>query len=534
MGIRSDVKTYARFALGLRGFLRQRITPAQAGELVRQRLRGREEAFLRVLRKGIFGYARSPYLPLLASAGCEFGDIGAMVRSAGLEQTLRRLHRAGVYVTFDEFKGRKPIVRNGVELPVLASDFDNPHLSRSYWGRTSGSTGPGTRVALDLDHILAEAPVRLLVLEAHGLVAVPSAVWRAVLPTTAGIYAVLWGAVTGELPQEWFSPTGGARWGRRAKDGWALDAIVLASRLASVPFPRPKLVTLDDPGPVLEWIVRTLDARGACVLSTFVSPAVRVCEVARDRGIDLSGATFSAGGEPPTPAKVAVVTGTGAGWLPNYSASEVGMIGVACARPTGGDDYHVARDCVALIQVPLHVPGRAASVGAFHVTSLLPSAPKMMLNVALDDFGVLETRSCGCPLEELGYVEHVRSVRSYGKLTGEGVTLIHSDVVRVLEEVLPARFGGSPLDYQLLEEEDERGLTRLSLLISPRVQLADEQSPVSVVLEALKGSGHAASFAAASWQQAGSLRVRRAEPVWGAGGKFMPLTERSEGSNRTG
>jgi hypothetical protein len=96
-------------------------------------------------------------------------------------------------------------------------------------------------------------------------------------------------------------------------------------------------------------------------------------------------------------------------------------------------------------------------------------------------------------------------------------------VVRILEEVLPARFGGSPLDYQLLEEEDERGLTRVSLLVSPRIGLTDDQSPVAVVLAALKRSGHPASFAAASWQQAGSLRVKRAEPVWNAGGKFMPL-----------
>ena len=43
-----------------------------------------------------------------------------------------------------------------------------------------------------------------------------------------------------------------------------------------------------------------------------------------------------------------------------------------------------------------------------------------------------------------------------------------------MERVLPARFGGSPLDYQLMEEEDERGFTRLSLLVSPKLRIADE------------------------------------------------------------
>ena len=56
-------------------------------------------------------------------------------------------------------------------------------------------------------------------------------------------------------------------------------------------------------------------------------------------------------------------------------------------------------------------------------------------------------------------------------MTGEGMTLIGTDMVRILEEDLPRRFGGSPLDYQLMEEEDERGFTRLSLVVSPDVVL---------------------------------------------------------------
>lgn len=77
----------------------------------------------------------------------------------------------------------------------------------------------------------------------------------------------------------------------------------------------------------------------------------------------------------------------------------------------------------------------------------------------------------GCPLEDLGLTDHLRQVRSFSKLTGEGVTLIGSDVVHILEEVLPARYGGSPLDYQMMEVEDEDGFTRLWLLVSLYCQL---------------------------------------------------------------
>jgi len=73
--------------------------------------------------------------------------------------------------------------------------------------------------------------------------------------------------------------------------------------------------------------------------------------------------------------------------------------------------------------------------------------------------------------------------------------------------------GGTPLDYQLLEEENDRGLTRLTLLVSPRVELEDEDAPVRAIIEALERGKLPEVLAAAFWKQAGSLRVRRGEPL---------------------
>jgi hypothetical protein len=273
----------------------------------------------------------------------------------------------------------------------------------------------------------------------------------------------------------------------------------------------------------VDWVARTLDTHGACVISAFPSAALRVCVAARERGLDLTGVTFRGGGEPPTPGKVRAITSMGARWVPSYGTSESGQIGLPCARPLGGNDLHVLKDSIALIQRPLDVPDWNISVGAFYLTTLLPTAPKLMLNVAIDDYGVLETRPCGCLLESYGYTEHVRDIRSYSKMTGEGMTLIDTDLERILEEVLPARFGGSPLDYQLLEEEDEEGFTRLSLIISPKIELRDEDAAVRTVLEALEHGKLSAALAAAVWKQARSLRVKREEPLWSAAGKFLPL-----------
>ena len=62
-----------------------------------------------------------------------------------MEGTLRTLRTAGVYFTFEEFKGREPVVRGGKTLPVRPRDFDNTYLRSAYYGETGGSTGAGTR-----------------------------------------------------------------------------------------------------------------------------------------------------------------------------------------------------------------------------------------------------------------------------------------------------------------------------------------------------------------------------------------------------
>jgi hypothetical protein len=126
-------------------------------------------------------------------------------------------------------------------------------------------------------------------------------------------------------------------------------------------------------------------------------------------------------------------------------------------------------------------------------------------------------------MEEYGFSEHLRHVYSYRKLTGEGVTLVGSEIIKILEEVLPVRFGGSPLDYQLVEEEDEQGFTRLSLLVNPNLEIRNETEVIQTLLEELGKSSVAADLARTIWDQANTFRVKRMNPIWTARGKFIPL-----------
>ena len=518
----ADMKMYGRYVFGLKEFLRHKMSLTEAEAIVQQRMAERNANFLRLMEKGIFGYAQSPYRPLLELAGCELGDIRNMVQTNGLEGTLRDLRQAGVYVTFEEYKGRKPVERNGKVIHLEPQQFDNPYLSRHYHATTGGSTGPGTRVVIDLDFLAADAPHLMLEHHIHDTLKAPYAIWFGPLPDPAGISATLMFSRFGKVPHKWFSTlTQDVK--PALKYRLANHGTIIAGRLAGVPIPRPEPVSQDQAVVIARWAAEMIKTQGSCLISTHTSQAMRICIAAFEEGIDFSNVTILGGGEPPSPAKLRVITRTGAHWVPQYFFTEVGAVGLGCGNPVDENDLHFLKDALALIQYPRQVPGSEITVEAFNYTTLLATAPKLLLNVESDDYGIIETRSCGCPFEAYGYTEHIRKIRSFGKLTGEGVTLVGSEMLHILEEVLPSRFGGSPLDYQLSEEEDQQGFTRLSLLVSPRIQINHESEVIETVVEAMKVSSVAANLASELWKQAQTLRVKRQEPIWTARGKFMPL-----------
>jgi hypothetical protein len=334
---------------------------------------------------------------------------------------------------------------------------------------------------------------------------------------------MLFAALTGNVPQRWFSPIGNRDSKHWFKYGLATYYPILWMRLAGVRVPLPEYVREDQALIVVRWMADQLEKKRHCVVRTGVSRGVRLALAAQENGIDLTGATIIGGGEPPTPAKVNQVNRSGARYIPNYGMTEAGQPGSGCANPVDGSDVHLFKDSIALFTYPYPVEGLDVSVPAFNLTTLLPTSPKILFNVQTDDYGIVEERHCGCELETYGYTTHLREIRSYSKLTGEGVTLIGTEMLHILNEALPARFGGSLLDYQLMEEEDVQGFTRLSLIISPRVQISDESIVIEYMLKQLSASSSMGDAARVPWQHAGSIRVKRMDPVWTERGKLLPL-----------
>lgn len=507
-------------------FLRKPITLEDARQTVRLQLDTREAGFLSLVRRVVYGYSQSPYRPLLEAARCELGDIERMVRADGLETTLLELRRSGVYVSFEEFKGREPIVRDGRAISSRPERFDNPLARTGFRISSGGSTGEGTPVWLSLPYLADRATSMLIGFAAHGVMGVPSASLREPLPAPS-LSILLEDAHIGQVHERWFSPMVQgppfSRWRCRA----AHRLVDMVGRGAGVPVPHPEFVDVNRPLPMLRWVETKAKERGACMIRTSPSYALRACLGAEESGVSFEGVVFVGAGEPITPGKVEAMRRTGARWVTNYAVSEVGRPGIGCARTSDATDVHFMKHAVALVQYPRVVPGWGGQVDSFHFTSLLPTAPKVLLNVETDDFGIVEERSCGCPLEEAGFSEHLRDIYSYSKLTGEGVSLLGSDALRIIDVVLPERFGGSPADYQFVEEEDQRGLTRVTLVVSPRVQLPTDDQVTEAVLDGLGGSTAGASIRSI-WRTAGTIQIRREEPQVTGRGKLMPMVARSK------
>jgi hypothetical protein len=144
-----------------------------------------------------------------------------------------------------------------------------------------------------------------------------------------------------------------------------------------------------------------------------------------------------------------------------------------------------------------------------------------MLNVEIGDYGIGRERRCRCLLDRTGFHLHLHEIRSFEKLTSAGVTFLGAELITLVEEVLPARFGGHPIDYQFMEEE-ENGLPLVSLLVSPRLERINEREVVETVLSRLRtvpGGGMMSDV----WRNADTLRVVRREPYATGALKLLPL-----------
>src|SRR5262245_12527857 len=136
----------AAYYLRMANAIREITAPGEGDPLapLRHQLAHRDEIFLQTLREAVFADSGSLYSQLFRLARCTPEDFERAVRRDGLEAALEAIRRAGVWVSHDEFKGKRPLVRDGVEIPCDPTRFLNPLARGTIAGASSGSRSKGT------------------------------------------------------------------------------------------------------------------------------------------------------------------------------------------------------------------------------------------------------------------------------------------------------------------------------------------------------------------------------------------------------
>lgn len=504
-------------------FLRERITVQQARDEVRISLDQRAERFLTLVRTHIYERPGSPYLKLLEFAGCELSDLEALVRRHGIEPALQRLAAEGVYLTCDEFKGKKEIVRGARSFRVTPENFERRYAPGGYAIESSGTRNRPRRSVIYLDWLRIRTFATGVFFAAHDLFSYSHAIYDAILPGGA-VNHLLVNAKLGKATDRWFA--------RRVPEMTPLHAfahrlttylLVLAGKRHGPGFPRPRFIEVGEMERIVRWIEKEKRKRKACYITTIASSAARIAHTAWEMGIPLDGTKFNVAGEPFTEAKEEAIRKVGASVTSRYSYGGSTSAGLGCANPRYRDEVHVNQNVLALICHPVALDVDGASIHPLLCTTLHAEAPRMLLNVANGDYATFEERNCGCELERAGLALHLYDIRSFEKLTSEGMNYFYGDLFELLERVFPAEFGGGPGDYQLVEEEDGNGQTRLTLVVHPHVSGLNEATALSRLQQAFAAGPWGNEFMSRIWHSAGTFRIERKVPYASPRGKILPL-----------
>jgi hypothetical protein len=515
--LKAGARDYTRILSGMYEYLRT-PPPARWESVIQEGLANRESRFLETVRLGVFANPEHPYTKMFRLAGCGYGDLEEAVRRDGLEAALQALHRQGVWLGHNEFKGGETIVRSGERIASTANSFANPLVKGKTDSISGGSRSKGTRTRISTAQRIHEEAYHLLNNLEFDLLNRCHIMVRPSLPSTTAISQCFRHLRLGGRVDEWFSVSGLRD--ESLHHRIAANSCVLMARRFGLAMPFPRHLPPNDFAPVAEWIVRRHSEGIDCAVWSSVSTAVRVAEAALEKGLDIQGALFLTGDETLTAAKRVRVEAAGTRIYTRYATTELGPIGFACSQMKG-NCVHLFRDSVAVITHRRPAPLSGAEVSSLLFTTVSPWAPHIFINAEIDDCGVVEPAPCKCAFARAGFTEQIRDVYSFGKLTGQGMTLVGTDVLRVLEEVLPARVGGGPGDYQLVERE-EKSQTKLELRVSPRVKFSSTKAVGECFLDEIRKL-YGGTLAARVWKYTEGVEVVSAEPFLTPAGKVLSL-----------
>jgi len=184
-----------------------------------------------------------------------------------VESALGALHRAGVYLTLEEFKGRRLVRRGSSTVEVDPRRLWNSRSAPVVYAQSSGSRGSGTPVPVTIAGVRDTGIDKCVALDARGGLAWAHAVWG--VPGGAAIVHVLRLATFGTVPARWFSQLDPAAAGLAGPYRWVPRLLRWAGWLTGLRLPAPSHVPVDRPEPILQWMTEILRAGGTPYLHTY-------------------------------------------------------------------------------------------------------------------------------------------------------------------------------------------------------------------------------------------------------------------------
>jgi hypothetical protein len=252
-----------------------------------------------------------------------------------------------------------------------------------------------------------------------------------------------------------------------------------------------------------------------------VSMAVRVAAAGQEEGLDIAGTLFVAGAEPLTAAKRATVRAAGCDIFPRYGISELGWVGCACRAMTSGTAVHVMMDSVAVISHRRPAAFSDVEVDSLLITTLLPSSAYSLINVEMDDSGVLGEARLRLPVAGDGLYPAAQrhlQLRQAHRPRCDAARLEHPRNPRTS---CRKRFGGVAGDYQLVERDDG-SQTVTELRVNPRLEPPPpEQIRAFFLARVEKVWGGSPTYR--QWTATDGLQVKLEEPLMSGDRKIHAL-----------
>jgi hypothetical protein len=509
-----------RMTFAMRRFVRDVVDIDEASRRIRARLNAREHRFLSLVRRTVFARPSSTYARLFDAAGCSAAELEQLLARDGLEGGLATLADRGIFLTQAELKGRVDVVRGSLRFRPRPSEFHNPLNTAHFVSPTSGSTGRQQFVGRSFDEFSEIGDVIAVGLRTFGLDHPAFIRWSSLPHTLLGeLHAGL--SIIG-----WFNHVDRVPRLARLLQYW----VWVVARLSGAPLAWPSDRPLTEPGEMARWLHTMRDAHGQLYVDATASSATRVSAAASRLGLRMHGIVWKPWGEPLTEARQATIVESGAQSMPVYSSVDTSTMGFACGLRRGADEVHLRSEAIVMLHRRHAWPGREVPGDALLVTNLSAAAPKVLINAETGESARFVDGECGCDFSAVGLTQRIVGIRSFEKLTGEGITLIGDSVIELFEDDLPAAFGGQLGDYQLAEVENERGMVRLVIRVHPSVGSIDPLIIRERVIRAIAARSAVEAHMASLLDTAGAIVVERAVPWRTSTGKlpaFVPLRRQS-------